>query len=585
MQNKLVKLKKAAILAAILGIVFGSGGFFVVPKEAQAATNTARIENPEKSVKYFGSGWEVINGGGYSGGNLKRSKTAGDYVTYSFKGTFVKWVSTINPYQGKSDVYLDGVLKKDDLDLYSGSTQNQVIVYTASGLSNALHTIKVVATGTRNASALNYWTSIDAFDVYHAETVSMSANTTSIQAGQAVTFTASTADNLNDTITYSWKFGDGATLVQTANPGSVSATHTYGSGGSFTAVLTATCSRGLGETKSVVINVASPPQPPQPPGGGGGSGGTSGGGKKTTTNNTPEQASIASDSELPPVLTGEAKILLSEVEIDGKTYTPEEFEASKVEVGKKIIFRGTAAPSTALLVNILKEESGERIYIFNIVSDDVGNWEYALDQPLEFGKYSIEISQTGSFQEAPESIFVTFEIVAKGEGKIAKKSGGIGAFIVAGLIFLGKLILVLLVLAGVAFGGIIGWRRLEGKLAGFASRNEIIEITVSKEKANADGKDEILVSATYSHLDKKGNKTPVPGTALTLSASGAGAHLVPKGTVTDTKGEVQAVLSSRVEGEKLISATIEEGDVSGHKVVEFLKPENHKQDLDTEYDS
>ncbi|MBL4936330.1 hypothetical protein JK636_11215, partial [Clostridium sp. YIM B02515] len=62
------------------------------------------------------------------------------------------------------DVYIDGVLDAN-VDLYSATEQTKTTVYQKSGLTNALHTIKIVATGQKNPSSSNTIVIFDAFGI------------------------------------------------------------------------------------------------------------------------------------------------------------------------------------------------------------------------------------------------------------------------------------------------------------------------------------------------------------------------------------------------------------------------------------
>jgi PKD repeat protein len=102
-----------------------------------------------------------------------------------------------------------------------------------------------------------------------------SASATSINTGSSVTFTdASTDANiaampgpdtapLNDSVTYSWDFGDGSALDTSMSP-----THTFSSAGTFNTVLTVTDTFGTTSTATQSITVTTPYN-----GGGGGGGG------------------------------------------------------------------------------------------------------------------------------------------------------------------------------------------------------------------------------------------------------------------------------------------------------------------------
>jgi len=98
------------------------------------------------------------------GGGDRYSNTSGGYVEYGFSGQSVSWVARKNQYTGIAAVFVDGVFQQN-IDLYAASEKYQQNVYTVSGLSNGSHTIRIVNTGTQNASASDHYLDVDAFVV------------------------------------------------------------------------------------------------------------------------------------------------------------------------------------------------------------------------------------------------------------------------------------------------------------------------------------------------------------------------------------------------------------------------------------
>lgn len=67
----------------------------------------------------------------------------GDYYEYAFKGTGLELIMPKGPSQGEIDVYVDGE-RKTTVDTYHASRLTKQSVYSLSGLSNSVHTVKVV---------------------------------------------------------------------------------------------------------------------------------------------------------------------------------------------------------------------------------------------------------------------------------------------------------------------------------------------------------------------------------------------------------------------------------------------------------
>ena len=156
-------------------VAFDSGGNeSTLSSPAPVTTNISAVgnglyENDSARVTLSGN-WTKNNSTGAntdSGGSYAILNTTG-YAELSFTTSGVKWLARTNPFSGQADVYLDGV-KKATVDLYSSATKYQQVVYQIAGLPEVPHTIRVVRTGTRNASSGGSNITVDAFsapDIY-----------------------------------------------------------------------------------------------------------------------------------------------------------------------------------------------------------------------------------------------------------------------------------------------------------------------------------------------------------------------------------------------------------------------------------
>jgi hypothetical protein len=109
-------------------------------------------------------GWHTTKTTTASGGSFSTLVGKSGYASLRFKATGVSWVSRPGPQNGIAKVYLDGKLVKT-LDLYKGKTQFKKTVWSAKGLSNSTHTVKIVRTGKKSSSAKGANLVVDAFRV------------------------------------------------------------------------------------------------------------------------------------------------------------------------------------------------------------------------------------------------------------------------------------------------------------------------------------------------------------------------------------------------------------------------------------
>jgi hypothetical protein len=86
-----------------------------------------------------------------SGAHATTADLAGAAASTTFHGTSVTWYTTTSRSGGLAKIYLDGLLKAT-YDLYSATT-NYDVHKTISKLTNAVHTVKIVVTGTHRRGA------------------------------------------------------------------------------------------------------------------------------------------------------------------------------------------------------------------------------------------------------------------------------------------------------------------------------------------------------------------------------------------------------------------------------------------------
>jgi hypothetical protein len=150
-----------------------------------SAPTTRRLEETNAAVSLAGT-WFSQAKDVHSAGAAALAMDAGTSGTLTFSGTAVAWRGVRDAWSGQADVTLDGVYK-GRIDLYSATEIDQAVLWSASGLSAGVHTLRIEVTGTQNAASGGAWVWIDAFDV----TSGAGASTTNLAVGKAVTSTAS----------------------------------------------------------------------------------------------------------------------------------------------------------------------------------------------------------------------------------------------------------------------------------------------------------------------------------------------------------------------------------------------------------
>jgi hypothetical protein len=122
----------------------------------------------------FSAGWAENTNLRWSGGGVfnndepplgaKVTATAGAKVTLSFRGTSIRWIGYRGPDAGIARVQVDGGAVTE-VDTYSPTFKVQEVVFTATGLADANHTLTIEATGRKNDASTAAQIVVDAFDV------------------------------------------------------------------------------------------------------------------------------------------------------------------------------------------------------------------------------------------------------------------------------------------------------------------------------------------------------------------------------------------------------------------------------------
>jgi hypothetical protein len=117
----------------------------------------------EQSTQTTGTWTPATNeAAAWSGGSAGVATSAAT-MTFTFRGTEVRWVGLRGRQTGIARVHLDGAFQAE-IDTWS-ATDVQAVVFTATNLAAGTHTLVIEATGRRNAAATDSRIVVDALDV------------------------------------------------------------------------------------------------------------------------------------------------------------------------------------------------------------------------------------------------------------------------------------------------------------------------------------------------------------------------------------------------------------------------------------
>ncbi|MEW1648589.1 RICIN domain-containing protein [Streptomyces sp. NPDC091219] len=165
-------MTKAAGTAPAIAVPQTAGDYRLYVVDAQVNASAAskalvrqrwnHVDDKAAGVTYSGT-WSNWNDTKDMNGSEKFTNTSGNYAEFSFTGTGVRYLGMTQPNMGKVDVYLDGTLAQAGIDAYASTVTKQVPLFEKTNLAAGPHTIRVVCTGTKNASASNTVCALDAF--------------------------------------------------------------------------------------------------------------------------------------------------------------------------------------------------------------------------------------------------------------------------------------------------------------------------------------------------------------------------------------------------------------------------------------
>ncbi|MBI4458672.1 MAG: hypothetical protein HY648_01270 [Acidobacteria bacterium] len=159
------------------------------------STATAATVRTQENVgvTYTGT-WYPTSRSFFDGGSAMGSMDSGSKATFTFTGTGVRWIGYRDEWSGKANVYLDGRFQRT-VDSFASPAQAKTVVWSASGLAAATHTVVIEIIGDHSSASAGSWVWVDAFEVDGATSSSTTTSTTT----SGSTSTGSTSGTTTDT--------------------------------------------------------------------------------------------------------------------------------------------------------------------------------------------------------------------------------------------------------------------------------------------------------------------------------------------------------------------------------------------------
>ena len=138
------------------------------------------VEGEDATQVITSPAWSIYSTSGLSGGSRIESNTAGAAASWTFTGTAVSLLYTVQSDMGIATATVDSGISIT-IDMYATTTQHQVEKVIANSLSLGQHTITVTVSGNKNPSSSNTLVNVDAFR--SGTTTSSGKATTTLTSG------------------------------------------------------------------------------------------------------------------------------------------------------------------------------------------------------------------------------------------------------------------------------------------------------------------------------------------------------------------------------------------------------------------
>ena len=129
-----------------LNFLFSSGDpqTLVIHITNSATVRYSILNNDDPSITYYGS-WSRSNGRGLGDykDDVQYTEGNGNYFSYTFRGTGIQLFTEVDTSQGDMDIFIDDQFK-ETVSAYRNGRLAQQNLYSISGLTEGLHTLKAV---------------------------------------------------------------------------------------------------------------------------------------------------------------------------------------------------------------------------------------------------------------------------------------------------------------------------------------------------------------------------------------------------------------------------------------------------------
>lgn len=141
------------VVLGVKGAKAGKGTYVAIDGFTVGTTTTA---SPALTTN-----WRRFANSHLSGAHAIVTDLSGSVLTFTFRGTGLTWFTVKGVAQGRARVFIDGVRKATYDDYARGTSYG--VRHTVTGLTNALHTVRLLVLGTHHKGATGNLVTVDRF--------------------------------------------------------------------------------------------------------------------------------------------------------------------------------------------------------------------------------------------------------------------------------------------------------------------------------------------------------------------------------------------------------------------------------------
>jgi hypothetical protein len=183
-----------------------NGDAIVAIRHDGTKTDIVAGNDPQRELKptglEFEGAWRTESN---APGSVRVTESSGAAVTARFDGNQVRLIGRVGPADGLADVYLDGKKRLVHVDAWNSAPRSGQVLYYHNGLTQGLHTLKLVARGTGNPHSQGASIGVQSIQYSAANGAASFPSGTGPRAAQRMIFGYTGRTDYRDAAGHTWR--------------------------------------------------------------------------------------------------------------------------------------------------------------------------------------------------------------------------------------------------------------------------------------------------------------------------------------------------------------------------------------------